>query len=662
MKRNKLYALKFICARKVQDGKLRNNNNENEEPNGEEGNIGSFQDDLADEFVNDEEPNGEEEIIGCQDDLVDHEADEFMNDEEPNGEEEIIGSFQDDFVENMDNDEFMDYEESNDAELVDSEDEKNELIPEFDDVDNADDTLCTLQEQITKIIENTGYSEHLREDLGGKIKERAIKTATGRIAQFLIQTYAHKKSKMLEANVKRVTAWSVCVFTKEFRLLTPYVKFLGGTKGLKPSTILTYLDALDTYSKWLVYISPCSTILSNKKQNLDGFKYIVGRYRTSQRKAKKEANSGENSITVQGRVNSLRLPPDGFKGLQQIVAGRFEMASGLITERDVLGIDKTVYNEFLGLLIAALYVFVPQGRIGGVQSLQFEDYETMMKMGYAMSSAFKTSAKFGYQPVLSNKQINGLITTYFQKLRPLAVKNARKRNSIGTTIKDPTWFWLTFSGKHCERLGRRLTQFFLKNGHFHVTTTDIRSLLETKAHEAMQSGGISPQQRDAISAVGGHSSQTVTDYYIKHNRSADRRNAYEAFGIMVPTQNSQSDEQEQDEGFPDQDECKEPDVGIEHPEYKTERSKAKWTEKEIEYTGKWLIGVAQKNPNKQQPCFKELHAHIMQDPEARKLFHRYHACSPQRLQWGKKAYEKRHGKINQLIRGDPDYTPGMIVT
>jgi hypothetical protein len=100
-------------------------------------------------------------------------------------------------------------------------------------------------------------------------------------------------------------------------------------------------------------------------------------------------------------------------------------------------------------------------------------------------------------------------------------------------------------------------------------------------------------------------------------------------------------------------------VGSQHPDYLTTKSKASWTEKEIMYTGTWIRERQKKSPNKLQPVFVELHAHILQDPEVRKIFHRYHVCSPSRLQHGKKAYELRFGKISQTLKGDPDYTPKM---
>jgi len=555
-----------------------------------------------------------------------------------------------------DEEQHLNHDDYCDNEMEEEAVENLKCIPEFD--DDVEDAHENLHLRITETLYSSGYEEYLDSDLGGNMKKAAIKTSMRRIAQFLIHTYNEHKGSMLKVELKPVMAWSVKVFAEEYLLLSSYVKFLETIKELKPNTVLTYLDGLDSFSKWICYYSIYSKkIFRKQRSNLDGFQSLIKRHRIAQKKAVKKEKSSDSCTSMASQVQNFRLPKDGFEGLQKIVSDCFNWASELTNVPSKFEIDSTLYNEYVGFLVAALYVLAPQGRIGGIQGLEFQAYDDFIKMGHAMSSTFKTKAKYALQPVLSNEKINELITAYVTNFRPIAVQNARNATPRGKPIRIPGEFWLTFDGKHDERLGRRLTQFFMKKGHFHVTTTVIRSLLETTAHKAMESGGISPQQREAISNVGGHSSQIVNDYYLKHDRNSDAHHAKHAFNIMARTASA---EDEQKELFPDHDECEEPDVGSQHPDYLTKNSKAAWTDKEIEYTGTWLLQKMKTNPNKQQPVFKELHAHILQDPEVRKIFHRYHICSPTRLQHGKKAYESRYGRFTQLLRGDPDYSPGML--
>lgn len=61
--------------------------------------------------------------------------------------------------------------------------------------------------------------------------------------------------------------------------------------------------------------------------------------------------------------------------------------------------DKTVYDTFMATLYTALWVFTPQGRVGGIRDLRFRQRTEMLEKGFTYSSQFKTSATYGYQPV-----------------------------------------------------------------------------------------------------------------------------------------------------------------------------------------------------------------------------------------------------------------------
>jgi len=632
-RRNKLYPFELHCAKKAhEEEEIANHENENKNSVIEEGD---------EYFENENNENGKSYEKNVASEIEASEIEEnYKNDRE------VLFDSEDE-----EHEEHLNY-----ADEMNEDVENPKRVLEFD--DDFEDADVDLHVQITRTLYNSGYAEYLSSNVGGLSKPAAIKTSIRRIAQFLIQSFNRHKGSMLKVILQRVIKWSVQVFTEEYLLLSFYVEFLESIKGLKPNTVLTYLDALDHFSKWVCQLSIYSKKLyRDKKRSLDGFQSLVKRHRQALKKAVKREKSSYSCTSMARQVQNFKLPKDGFEGLQKIVADCFDWASEFTNVSSNFKIDSVIYNDYVGFLVASLYVFAPQGRIGGIQCLVSKDYEDFIKMGHAMSSSFKTKAKYELQPVLSNEKLNELITTYMTKFRPIAVKNARDAAPRGKPIQTPEEFWLTFDGKHDERLGRRLTQFFVKKGHYHITTTSIRSLLETTAHKAMISGGISPEHREAISNVGGHSSQVVNDYYLKHDRNSDAQQAKQAFNIMAPTSDSPVDEQE--DVFPGHDDCEEPDVGSQHPDYLTTKSKASWTEKEIMYTGTWIRERQKKSPNKLQPVFVELHAHILQDPEVRKIFHRYHVCSPSRLQHGKKAYELRFGKISQTLKGDPDYTPGM---
>ena len=78
------------------------------------------------------------------------------------------------------------------------------------------------------------------------------------------------------------------------------------------------------------------------------------------------------------------------------------------------------YNEHLNVLVAACYVFAPQGRIGGFQKLKLNQYNDLIQQGYALTSEFKTNAIYGFQCVLMKNSIQrNLFRAYVKVLLPV---------------------------------------------------------------------------------------------------------------------------------------------------------------------------------------------------------------------------------------------------
>jgi hypothetical protein len=60
------------------------------------------------------------------------------------------------------------------------------------------------------------------------------------------------------------------------------------------------------------------------------------------------------------------------------------------------------YNYMLGLTLAALYSFAPQGRIGGLATMQMNQVSRMVEEGFGFTANFKTSSKYGLQPIVGS--------------------------------------------------------------------------------------------------------------------------------------------------------------------------------------------------------------------------------------------------------------------
>jgi hypothetical protein len=74
------------------------------------------------------------------------------------------------------------------------------------------------------------------------------------------------------------------------------------------------------------------------------------------------------------------------------------------------------------LLMGSFYSFSPQGRIQAFATLSKQQVAALAANAvHTNSTAFKTSAGYGYQPVLGSPIVSELLRKYLSDLRPRAV-------------------------------------------------------------------------------------------------------------------------------------------------------------------------------------------------------------------------------------------------
>jgi hypothetical protein len=184
--------------------------------------------------------------------------------------------------------------------------------------------------------------------------------------------------------------------------------------------------------------------------------------------------------------------------------------------------NKTIYNRFMNLLSASIYCFSCQGRIGAIEDLKFFQGAELLTEGVVLTSKFKTSAKFGYQPVTlpADKASTFLLHFYLTNVRP---RTLQERD-------DP--LFINFTGSGAFKVAKGLNNFFAQTLSLKITSTRIRAIVETNFQDLVENGSISSLQKHAISNVNGHDGATTRDYYLKRRRCSDAKNASDAFDIF----------------------------------------------------------------------------------------------------------------------------------
>lgn len=205
-------------------------------------------------------------------------------------------------------------------------------------------------------------------------------------------------------------------------------------------------------------------------------------------------------------------------------------------------------------------------------------------------------------------------------------------------------------------------------------------------------GAITLSQREAISNVNGHSSQTTKDYYLRANRMQDVKNAAVAFKKMSSPLEPAGDNMEEDNSswmtnlFDDDELIEESSVenivgynllnervfneaavrsiysndevvpsvyetnlrpqskvGESHPEKKANVRRAEWTDAEVEFIGEWCSKTLRERPEWSDSIISKCNNFIVHDEEIRKLFHPNHVASSARLRHGYDKYRMKHG-------------------
>ena len=145
----------------------------------------------------------------------------------------------------------------------------------------------------------------------------------------------------------------------------------------------------------------------------------------------------------------------------------------------------------------------------GIDDLKLSSAEELIGQGHTMSTKFKTSATYGYQPVTMSSISLELFQIYLELLRPTA--------SQGRWNQPQHPLWLNWMGEWDHTIGRKVQRFYVRTLGLDVTTTRIRSLLETVANDLHDNGDITLGEKQAIAQSNGHSSAIVKDYYLLRN-------------------------------------------------------------------------------------------------------------------------------------------------
>ena len=143
-----------------------------------------------------------------------------------------------------------------------------------------------------------------------------------------------------------------------------------------------------------------------------------------------------------------------------------------------------------------------------------------------MSTKLKTGVQYGFQPVTISDITLLLLGLYIDYIRP----------NMLTQPNDPLFIGQS-GGK--LRMGRLLTAFFKRKLSLSISSTTIRSIIETEAEGLLSTGEISSAERASVLSINGHTGATSAKFYQKRSLVKDV-----AAGISVHQKLLRSDQVE----------------------------------------------------------------------------------------------------------------------
>lgn len=491
------------------------------------------------------------------------------------------------------------------------------------DSDSDDEEKSDEEIFLNALRDNTDLQSYLSTELCGKT-ESASNTMLSRVANFMAWLYTQLE---LSSHVD-VYFLINTLLTTHYKLLPKYLTHLTAVFMFKPATVSNYIDDIMSFVNWFVVFRV--TQLSEYPTTFNDV-HALSLVAKAMRKIyykKRKAEFHRSANTIEDLIETLKWPVNGISDLYQACLDELPWLDRVLADGSVK--SKKTYNRFMGLLCASAYSSSVQGRVHAIDGLTCRSLPAMLRDDAVLSSAFKTSMSFGLQPVTISDLFRHLLRIFMAHFRP---------QQFGQGPDD--YLFISQKNKPVS-VGTLVIRFFKRTLGLHITTTRIRSMVETESEQLREDGQISAADRTSILNINGHSGATADKHYVKKSRMGDVGHAQAVFQKLIPAQldtsfptdayvSSMQDENAYDAAVvPDM-----PLAGSAHPHFGSTRQRVPWSKAELDFVGAWCTA----NSHFSNVVAKCLHA-IRKDPDALPLFHAIHIQDSARLRHGWDTYRK----------------------
>jgi hypothetical protein len=472
------------------------------------------------------------------------------------------------------------------------------------------------------ILAAIGFRPYLEDSVLGLSKSSdVIAFSLLSIARFLLWTHLHIRKTALTLSNFSIRDWTSTIVNKHSSVLLGFQSYILNVLKFSPDSVISFSSCLKEYIEWFHTFRSTGDVdpfkielTSYHKFTTTNSRIMRGARKLRSKNLKKKIGSQTNSMDE--AIADRRLPQGGLKELQDVVNKEMEWvrAFSASVRRGPGLVDESTYQRLVRLLIASMYVFSPQGRVSGIQDMQVKDVPDL-NASFATSRDFKTSEAYGIQAVSLGDISKEILAMYMKFFRPRVVTSRPCPN-------DP--LFITFHGHPDLRLGRHVTDFFASRLGINITTTLIRSLVESTVEQRYRSGEITLEQREAMSVISGHSNKIAKEFYVRENVSGRLEMAKVAMGTSDAANLAMA-------------QLKQPvklkDWGTAHPQYECTGSnpRIKFSEDEDAYLLDLTEDMLQSDGTLPDRFSSQVLKIIKADPDATAIFHLRHIFNADRI-------------------------------
>ena len=327
--------------------------------------------------------------------------------------------------------------------------------------DDDANSVIKLQSVVTLALIDAGFQCFSESIEGGSKSKKDSIAQVRHLSRFIVWTVFNiqnttsdemlmiqkfKNNQVLERST--VLEWLVHLLKKKFRIIGEFTKSLHdgnidnnkSDKPLASSTIRNYLFSIRNGGIWL-YMSENVSEFGVTQHCMQSAEHIIKCYSNRyQQDALKQRSMTKND--VEKWVREGKIPQHGMSDIQRVVQGKISLMRSIC--RNAQHVSRADYTRFVGFTVASLYAYAAQGRIAGICAMTTECAEELLSVGTTGVHEFKTSRRYGIQPISTDSNGQEAIKMYLQYLRPDAIKRGIKANEYHA---DPKTLWVMHGGK-----------------------------------------------------------------------------------------------------------------------------------------------------------------------------------------------------------------------